>query len=144
MKRCPHCGVQDHDDAILCKSCMRSFSAPPDRRTAPKGQRTGSPLSLLIALLGMGAIAFAVLNPEQATSLISHGIQLAEEKLSQAMQEPAPAETEPAPAAETPAPEAPAAAAAVEDPPGPAESPVALAAGRTSEPVASNAGQPTH
>jgi protein TonB len=28
MKRCPHCGQQDNEDAIICKHCMRYFSAP--------------------------------------------------------------------------------------------------------------------
>jgi TonB family protein len=31
MKRCPHCRAQDHEDAIICKNCMRYFNAPVEK-----------------------------------------------------------------------------------------------------------------
>lgn len=37
MKRCPHCGEQDHDDAIICKYCIRYFNAPVAAPAGGKG-----------------------------------------------------------------------------------------------------------
>jgi protein TonB len=71
MKRCPHCGVQDHDEAILCKSCMRNFSAPPERKAVPERKRQGSPLRLLLSLLFFGAVGYVVTNPDHALELIA-------------------------------------------------------------------------
>jgi len=59
MKRCPHCGVQDHDEAILCKSCMRSFAAPPAPRAG--GQTTLRPKSVLVTALIRLAVLWALM-----------------------------------------------------------------------------------
>jgi periplasmic protein TonB len=66
VKRCPHCGQQDHDDAILCKACFKSFAeapagALPAVRAAQLKRRGGSPLLMLLVLLG---IPFAWMLPE--------------------------------------------------------------------------------
>ena len=64
MKRCPHCRAEDHEDAILCKNCHRSFSEPVAPRPAaaarsqarPRKKKSGSFGGLRLLLL-LGALA---------------------------------------------------------------------------------------
>lgn len=115
MKRCPHCRQPDHDDAIMCKHCMRNFADPvtPAARSAAKtgdaakkagdaakkagaaAAKKGSPLGSLVALLLMAGVGAAVMMPELRDQLIARYV----------MQEPAPdpsADQTPTPATEPP------------------------------------------
>jgi periplasmic protein TonB len=104
MKRCPQCGVQDHDEAILCKSCMRSFASPPERKAGVQTQRKGSPLRLILSFLVFGAIAFAVTNPDLALQLVSDVVQrITEARAGMADADPPPRDAVPVAAAVAPA-----------------------------------------
>ena len=64
MKRCPHCGQEDHDEAMLCKNCMRSFSASPIHLATPSASLTTRYLRRFVMLgLMAGAAWFLSRNP---------------------------------------------------------------------------------
>jgi periplasmic protein TonB len=73
MKRCPHCGVQDHDEAILCKSCMRSFAAPPTSNA--RGQTAPRQRSLigtaLIRLVVLWTLLYAAIHFDVPSKLVA-------------------------------------------------------------------------
>lgn len=48
MKRCPFCGHEEHDEAVLCKSCFRDLS----KRPAPLGPRPPTARRAMPAGLG--------------------------------------------------------------------------------------------
>jgi TonB family protein len=69
MKRCAFCGQEDHDEAILCKHCMRSFAAGARLRTS-----AGAAKSLwwsLIAIIVVAGIAGAVMWPDMMNPVAS-------------------------------------------------------------------------
>ena len=133
MKRCPHCGVQDHDEAILCKSCMKSFSAPPERKAsaAPSAatpsslrpQRKSSPIRSLITVLVFGAIGYSMLHPQVVQELIDRFNEMQAGQSQNAGDEP--------PAAAATSADAPPPAA-----PEPAPAPVSVQPAAASEPAA--------
>ena len=71
MKRCPQCGVQDHDEAILCKNCMRNFASGPPVPARAATKRKASSFPTFLVLLIVGAIVFAVKSPETVEELVA-------------------------------------------------------------------------
>jgi protein TonB len=99
MKRCPHCGAQDNEDAILCKSCFRSFAAPvtpradkvAKKREPPKREKKSSPLFALVRLVILGGLLAYFGLPQVVRDMISRVVEQQEEVAPEA----APAETTP-------------------------------------------------
>lgn len=126
MTRCPHCGHQEPDDAILCKNCGRNLS---DRAPLVAKARAGK--SSVVSFLAMAAILAVAYAAKESGTIDRVLSSLTAENEAPS---PRPAPARPKPPVETPR-QAPTTASVPAAEPAPREVPARPARGPTDRPA---------